>query len=54
VGAACAALAVLLLTSTEYGAQVFPPLWGILALLPPAVGVSAVLLLGKKSGWRVR
>jgi hypothetical protein len=41
-----AALAVLLLATTEYGAQIFPPVWGILALLPPAAGVvtSALLL----------
>ena len=30
-----AALALLLLASTEYGAQIFPPLWGILAFRPP-------------------
>jgi hypothetical protein len=35
-----AALALLLLASTEYGAQIFPPLWGILAFLPPAAGPS--------------
>lgn len=40
-----AALAVLLLATTEYGAQVFPPVWGILALLPPAVGVATSVLL---------
>jgi hypothetical protein len=40
-----AALAVLLLVSTEYGAQIFPPLWGILALLPPATGVATTALL---------
>jgi len=41
-----AALAVLLLATTEYGAQISPPVWGILALLPPAAGVvtSALLL----------
>ena len=41
-----AALAVLLLATTEYGAQIFPPVWGILALLPSAAGVvtSALLL----------
>jgi hypothetical protein len=44
-----AALAVLLLASTEYGAQIFPPVWGILALLPPAAGVvTAVLLLRRR------
>jgi hypothetical protein len=46
-----AALAVLLLASTEYGAQIFPPVWGILALLPPAAGVAtAVLLLRRRHG----
>ena len=40
-----AALAVLLLATTEYGAQVFPPVWGILALLPPAAGVATSVLL---------
>ena len=41
-----AALAVLLLATTEYGAQIFPPVWGVLALLPAAAGVvtSALLL----------
>lgn len=48
-----AALAVLLLVSTEYGAQIFPPVWGILALLPPATGVAAaVLLLRRRRGAR--
>jgi hypothetical protein len=40
-----AALSVFLLVSTEYGAPIFPPLWGILASLPPAAGVLAVVLL---------
>ena len=26
---------MLLFAATEYGAQIFPPLWGILAVLPP-------------------
>ncbi len=43
-----AALAVLLLASTEYGAQIFPPLWGILALLPPAAGVATTVLLVRR------
>jgi hypothetical protein len=34
-----AALGVALLTSTEYGVHPFPPLWGVLALLPAAAGV---------------
>jgi hypothetical protein len=40
-----AALAMLLLFSTEYGGRIFPPLWGILASLPPAAGIVAVVLL---------
>ena len=43
-----AALALLLLASTEYGAQIFPPLWGILAILPPAAGAFAVALLRRR------
>jgi fermentation-respiration switch protein FrsA (DUF1100 family) len=43
-----AALALLLLASTEYGAQIFPPLWGILAILPPAAGAFAVVLLRRR------
>ena len=42
------AAALLLLASTEYGAQIFPPLWGILALLPPAAGALAVVLLRRR------
>jgi|tagenome__1003787_1003787.scaffolds.fasta_scaffold20750135_1 hypothetical protein len=40
-----AGLAVLLLASTEYGEQIFPPVWGTLAGLPPAAGVLATVLL---------
>ena len=40
-----AALAVLLLAATEYGARIFPPLWGLLALLPSAAGIVVVVLL---------
>ena len=39
-----AGLAVLLLATSEYGFRVFPPLWGILALLPAAAGVLALLV----------
>jgi len=46
-----AALALLLFVSREYGAQVFPPLWGILAILPAAAGILAAVLL--RSGRRV-
>jgi hypothetical protein len=49
VTAVTAALAVLLLASTEYGGRIFPPLWGILALLPAAAGVLAVVLLLRRS-----
>jgi hypothetical protein len=45
-----AAPAVLLLVSTEYGQQIFPPLWGVLALLPPAAGVIAAVLLSRGQG----
>jgi nucleoside-diphosphate-sugar epimerase len=45
-----AALAVLLFAATEYGAQIFPPLWGILAVLPPAAGILAVVLLRRRPG----
>jgi hypothetical protein len=40
-----AALGVVLLTATEYGGQIFPPMWGILALLPAATGAWATALL---------
>jgi hypothetical protein len=45
-----AAPAVLLLVSTEYGQQIFPPLWGVLASLPPAAGVIAAVLLSRGQG----
>jgi hypothetical protein len=48
-----AALALLLLASTEYGAQIFPPLWGILAILPTAAGALAVVLLFRRRQGRV-
>lgn len=37
-----ALLAVLLLTSSEYGDQIWPARWGILALLPSLAGVAAL------------
>jgi hypothetical protein len=43
-----AALALLLLVSTEYGAQIFPPLWGILAILPAVARAFAVVLLRRR------
>jgi hypothetical protein len=38
-----AALAVVLFTAGEYGGTIFPPVWGVLALLSPAAGVVAVV-----------
>jgi hypothetical protein len=46
------ALALLLFVSREYGAQIFPPLWGVVAILPAAAGILAAVLL--RSGRRVR
>jgi hypothetical protein len=37
--------AVLLLAATEYGRSIFPPVWGVLDLLPAAAGSVAVVLL---------
>jgi len=48
-----AALALLLLVSSEYGAQIFPPLWGILGALPPAAGILAAVLLRRRGGRKV-
>ena len=45
-----AGLALLLLVTTEYGAQIFPPLWGVLAMLPPAAGILAAVLLRRRRG----
>jgi hypothetical protein len=45
-----ATLALLLLGASEYGAQIFPPLWGILAILPAAAGAFAVVLLRRRQG----
>jgi hypothetical protein len=47
-----AALALLLLGTTEYGAQVFPPLWGILAILPAAARTLAGVLLRRRRARR--
>jgi hypothetical protein len=38
-------LAVLLLTATEYGRSIFPPVWGLLDLLPAVAGTVTVALL---------
>lgn len=43
VTAITASLALTLLVITEYGSQIFPPLWAILAALPPAVGIVAAV-----------
>jgi peptidoglycan/LPS O-acetylase OafA/YrhL len=43
-----AALALLLFGVSEYGTQIFPPLWGILAILPAVAGVFAVVLLRRR------
>jgi hypothetical protein len=43
-----AALGLLLLVTSEYGSRIFPPLWGILALLPAAAGVLAAVLLRRR------
>jgi hypothetical protein len=37
-----------LLGSEEYGEQIFPPLWGILALLPSVAGAVAVVQLVRR------
>jgi hypothetical protein len=44
------ALALLLLGTSEYGAQIFPSLWGILAVLPAAAGALAAVLLRRRGG----
>lgn len=43
-----AGLAVTLLAASEYGEQVYPPFWGILALLSPLVGALAVVPLAMR------
>ncbi|MGI5223678.1 hypothetical protein [Actinoallomurus sp. CA-142502] len=48
-----ASLAILLLVSSEYGARIFPPLWGGLALLPSVAGtLAAAFLLRRDPGRR--
>jgi hypothetical protein len=44
-----AGLALTLLFTAEYGSAIYPPLWGILALLPAAAGVLATVLLFRRS-----
>lgn len=38
-----AGLAAVLLASSEYGEQIYPPVWGVLALLPPVAAVAGLL-----------
>ncbi|MEE6286307.1 hypothetical protein V2J52_01415 [Georgenia sp. MJ173] len=45
-------LALTLLFITEYGAPIFPPLWGALALLPALAGAVAVVLLVRRPARR--
>ncbi|HEY9410848.1 MAG TPA: hypothetical protein VIP77_14805 [Jiangellaceae bacterium] len=49
VTAISASLAALLLVSTEYDARIFPPLWGVLAILPAVAGILAAALLLRRS-----
>ncbi|HWN27292.1 MAG TPA: hypothetical protein VNP37_10050 [Actinomycetospora sp.] len=46
-------LAAVLLGATEYGAPIFPPVWGVLALLPPVAGSVAVVRLVRRRSARV-
>ena len=43
-----ALLALLLFVPREYGAQIFPPLWGVLAILPAAAGILTAVLLRRR------
>jgi hypothetical protein len=49
VVAITAALGALLLTASEYGQRIFPPLWGVLALLPAVAGFVSVVLLRRRA-----
>jgi cytochrome bd-type quinol oxidase subunit 2 len=44
-----AGLGLLLLGASEYGSQLFPPLWGVLALLPAAAGAVTAVLLRRRT-----
>lgn len=44
-----AGLAVSLLVASEYGEAVFPPFWGLVALLSPLAGVGAVVPLRRRA-----
>lgn len=43
-----AGLALLVFTTAEYGEMLFPPVWGVLALLPALAGVLGVVLLFRR------
>lgn len=45
-----ASLAAVLLTSTEYGAHSYPPVWGTLAPLPAVTGALEIALLVRRKG----
>lgn len=45
-----AAAAVTLFALREYGEQVYPPRWGLLALLPSVIGVAAVATMRSEPG----
>lgn len=49
-----AALAVLLFAATEYGEQIFPPLWGALASPSPAAGILAVVMFFRRAPGQAR
>lgn len=41
-------LALTLFAVSEYGEPLYPPVWGVLALLPPVAGVVAAVLLFRR------
>ena len=43
-----AGLALLVFATAEYGEMLFPPVWGVLALLPALAGVLGVVLLFRR------
>ena len=53
VAAVTAGLAVVLLVSSEYDARIFPPLWGVLAILPAVPGILATALLLRQDSGQV-
>ncbi|TWD82513.1 hypothetical protein FB561_3646 [Kribbella amoyensis] len=44
-----ASVAVVLLTASEYGERIFPPLWGVLAILPAVAGAFATARLFRRA-----